>query len=258
MYRMIQAEREAQEAAQGTVREAPGGQEASDTGSLSQGEQAAGVDQERVRETIILVPGPAVWRIRGTLTVARGMLALEDAEGVLWYLPGLDRYIGYIDGLDAGEDAILEGYAPPRGSSQERYFQPLRLFIDEMEYDLAIPPEGMYLGGQTTVIREIERRDGAAGQNPGGARPRGRTARAGQDDNYEDDPDGWEDDPAIQGRRSGKRYTPPARPAWEHHHRSPWAPPAGVLDFQVDNDSFWRDDPAKQERRERDSREIWY
>jgi hypothetical protein len=255
MYRMIQAERE--EAAQETpaIQEMPGGQEPSDAGSPAQAEQ------ERVRETVILVPGPAIWRIRGNLTVAKGMLALEDAEGVLWYLPGLDRYIGYIDGLDAGEEDVLEGYAPPRGSSQERYFQPLRLFIDEMEYDLAIPPEGVYLGGQTTVIREIERRDGA-GQNPRRTQGRGRTVRAGQNDNYEDnwyedDPESREDE-AMQDRRPGKRYTPPARPVWEHHHRSPWAPPASVLDFQVDNDSFWRDDPAKQERRERDSREIWY
>jgi hypothetical protein len=265
MYRMIQAERETQAAAQGMppVQETQGSEETPGPGPLSQTEQAAGADQERVRETVILVPGPVTWRIRGTLTVAKGMLALEDAEGVLWYLPGLDRYIGYIDGLDAGEEAVLEGYAPPRGSSQERYFQPLRLFIDEMEYDLAVPPEGIYLGGSATVIREVERRDGAAGRNSGEARPGGRIGRTlpRQADNYGDGLDGddrdeWEDIPAARGRQPGNR--PPARPAWEHNHRSPWAPPSGVLDFKVDNDSFWRDDPARQERRERDSREIWY
>jgi hypothetical protein len=30
------------------------------------------------------------------------------------------------------------------------------------------------------------------------------------------------------------------------------------MDFEMDYDSFWQDDPAKRERRERDSREIWY
>jgi hypothetical protein len=255
MYRIIQAEREAQEAAK----------ERSGAGSEPPPpeEKAAAADQEKVRETIILVPGPVMRRIRGSLTVAKGMLALEDAEGVLWYLPGLDRYIGYIEGLDAGEEAAVEGYAPPRGSSQERYFQPVKLFIDEMEYDLAVPPEGVYLGGgQTTVIREIERRNGGdsaverfpSGDRKGGVRPLGRDSRE----------DGWygdeEEDSAVQDRRRpGKRSAPPpAQPVWEHPHRSPWSPPASVLDFKVDSDSFWQDDPVKREQRERDSREIWY
>jgi hypothetical protein len=189
------------------------------------------------------------------------MLALEDADGVLWYLPGLDRYIGYIEGLDAGEAAVLEGYAPARGSSQERYFQPLKLFIDEMEYDLAVPPEGMYLGGRTTVIREIGRRSGPAAPNPPEEktppRDRSKTARPGWDDGFEDD--WYEDDSREEAvRRPRKKPAADTRPAWEHNHRSPWAPPASVLDFKVDNDSFWRDDPAKRERRERDSRELWY
>jgi hypothetical protein len=251
MRQIIRAEREAQEAA----REAP------DAGSEppSQAGEASGADQERVRKTVILVPGPAIWRIRGSLTAAKGMLALEDADGVLWYLPGLDRYVGYIEGLDAGEEAVLEGYAPSRGSSQERYFQPLRLFIDEMEYDLAVPPEGIYLGGRNTVIREIGRRSDAAGQNPREEKDppgdRSRTARPEQEDGwYEDDPDEREDVSTVQDRRPRKKPAG-ARPAWEHNHRSPWAPPASVLDSKADNDSFWRDDPAA---RERDSREIWY
>jgi hypothetical protein len=224
MYRMIQAREEE-----------------------SAGEEPAGPEagEEEVRERVILVPGPALWRIRGTLTVAKGMLALEDAGGVLWYLPGLDRYIGYIEGLDAGEEAVLEGYAPPRGSSQERYFQPVKLFIDEMEYDLAIPPEGLYLGGQTTIIREIERRDRASPEPRGRADPPGRGGF--EDDAEEDGPDDWE--PPVRRREA---------PAREPRRRSPWAPPAGVFDLERDNGSFWREDPAKQERRERDSREIWY
>jgi hypothetical protein len=237
MYQMIEADREAQRAAQGTTAQGAA-QGAEVPESAGSGPEAQ--DGQIVRETVFVVPGPAIWRIRGTLTVAKGMIALEDDDGVLWYLPGLDRYIGFIDGLDAGEQAALEGYAPPRGSSQERYFQPIRLFIDEMEYDLAVPPEGVYLGGQTTIIREIERP--AAPSVPPAPPPAAENQEAG-DRRSPAGTDPWWDSPAS---------------VWQHNHTSPWAPPASILDFTMDYDSFWREDPAKQERRDRDSREIWY
>jgi hypothetical protein len=271
MYRMIQAEKQAASPAAG-----PGeGGEPAGTGQAAEGKGEGNLgarDEPAARETIIVVPGPAVWRIRGTLTAARGMLALEDGEGVLWYLPGLDRYIGFIDGLEAGEEAALEGYAPPRGSSQERYFQPIRLFIDEMAYDLTIPPYGIAIpaqgsGGQTTVIREIERR--GPGKKAGGDGGPAQGKRPGRDGPYDDDGDDdwYQDAPDTRGdpvprgrerRERSRRGNPPAPPAWEHHHKSPWAPPPSVLEFEMDYDSIWREDEAKRRQRERDSREIWY
>jgi hypothetical protein len=154
------------------------------------------------------------------------MLALEDADGVIWYLPGLDRYIGFIDGLDPGEAVDLEGYASSRGSSQERYFQPTRLILDGMDYDLAVPPYGAVPGQQTTIIREIER-------------------------------------PAPEPKEEPKPAAPveppaPAGPVWEHNHKSAWAPTNGPWDFQMDYSSIWQEDQAKRVQRERDSREIWY
>jgi hypothetical protein len=228
--------------------------------------------QEPVRETVIVVPGPATWRIRGTLTVAKGMLALDGNDGVLWYLPGLDRYIGFIDGLDAGEEAILEGYAPALGSSQERYFQPTRLFLDDMDYDLSIPPYGLvvqpYLtnpGGQT-LIRETERPLlTEAGTSPGTRVNRNETGQNAQqtgqgDSRAEAAPQSSANSGAQGTSTPWSRRTPPTPPppAWQHNHKSPWAPPTSVFDFEMDYDSFWQDDPAKQEQRERDSREIWY
>jgi hypothetical protein len=264
MYQMIEADRAARDReAQRDAQETPAA--AADTANQGSGPEVQ--DVRTVRETVFVVPGPAIWRIRGTLTVAKGMLALEDDEGVLWYLPGLDRYIGFIDGLDAGERAALEGYAPPRGSSQERYFQPIKLFIDEMEYDLAIPPEGMYLGGQTTIIREIERPAAAGGQAPQAAVTNpavatngdtgGQTGGNGADPEDRGRTEQRSRDKTGTGRRE-RRDSPVSQPVWEHRHTSPWAPPASVLDFDMDYDSFWRDDPARQEWRERDSREIWY
>lgn len=281
MYRMIQAEKNASAPAgvQAEDREQTG-QDAERNGNLNgTGNETPG------RETIIVVPGPAIWRIRGILTAAKGMLALEDDDGVLWYLPGLDRYIGFIDGLDAGEEAALEGYAPPRGSSQERYFQAIRLFLDETAYDLTIPPYGIPIpaqgpGGQTTIIREVERRGGnqdqrgqpaRTGRNTGG-QSRADSASRSRRDWYDDPPantgpvgdrrdsDGWDDEPLVRGRTGQEkpRKGPASPPAWEHSHKSPWAPPPSVLEFEMDYGSIWREDEAKRRQRERDSREIWY
>jgi hypothetical protein len=244
LAQMIQADRDAAAAA------ASASASAAAAGETVQEEtktpEAAPEEPQPMRETVIVVPGPALWRIRGTLTVAKGMLALEDSEGITWYLPGLDRYIGFIDGLDAGQDAALEGYAPPNGSSQERYFQALKLILDNMAYDLSIPPYGLAAyppqntAGQTTIIREVERREGVRANRQAGK-----------------DPGNWDDeDPAPRERRRSPHA--PSQPVWEHNHKSPWAPPAGVLDFDMDYGSFWREDPAKQERRDRESREIWY
>ncbi|MDR1443895.1 MAG: hypothetical protein LBI94_03340 [Treponema sp.] len=234
--RTLEAKKEAAETAQETpaVQEIPVVQEAPAAESAGRNDGPETPDTRTIRETVFVVPGPAVWRIRGTFTAAKGMLTLEDDDGVLWYLPGLDRYIGFIDGLDFGQKAALEGYAPPRGSSQERFFQPIKLFIDEMEYDLAVPPEGVYLGGQTS-------RAAAANQDTGDQTNRNNQKKQAGDDTV-------------------RRQNPPAPQPWQHNHKSPWAPPASVFDFQMDYDSFWQaqDDPAKQERREQDSREIWY
>jgi hypothetical protein len=247
---------------------------------------------EPARETLIVVPGPTVWRIRGTLTVAKGMLALDGNDGVLWYLPGLERYIGFIDGLDAGEEAILEGYAPALGSSQERYFQPLRLFLDDMDYDLSIPPYGFVVQPYLTDpldqarIRQTERPPlNRTGTDRTGAEQNGE-ARNGEARNGEarngEARNGEARTEAAQGPQAGERQsarqenpdrsarksrdqdrpwsrrTPPPTPVWQHDHTSPWAPPTSVFDYKIDSDSFWEEDPAKQERRERESREIWY
>jgi hypothetical protein len=260
MYQMIQAEKQAASPAQAQGEDAGG---AGDRSGAQDGTVEAAGNGPAVRETVIVVPGPTVWRIRGTLTVAKGMLALEDDEGVLWYLPGLDRYIGFIDGLDAGEEAILEGYAPPRGSSQERYFQALRLFIDEMAYDLTIPPYGIPVpagnpGGHTTVIREIERRSDNRGAPEGRGESRAKGRREPGDAWPQDEADDWDDDPWDGDRREKAGKSPASRPAWEHNHKSPWAPPTSVFDIEMDNDSIWQKDEAKRRQRERDSREIWY
>jgi hypothetical protein len=96
-----------------------------------------------VPDTVYTVPGPSKRTINGILGVSRGMITLTDKRGVTWYVVGLDRYVGFIGGLDLGEKVELEGYAPAApGSSQERLFQATNLFLDGMDYELIPLPEG--------------------------------------------------------------------------------------------------------------------
>jgi hypothetical protein len=91
-----------------------------------------------------IAPGPSKVIINGVLGVSRGMITLTDKNGVAWYILGLDRFIGFISGLDIGERVELEGYAPPTpGSSQERFFQVTKLRLDEMDYELTPLPNGV-------------------------------------------------------------------------------------------------------------------
>jgi hypothetical protein len=275
LTQIVRSEREAaaneaaNAAAAGAAADGTAANAATDTGAAGNeapGEAEGVQPTEPVRETIIVVPGPTTWRIPGILTVAKGMLALDGDDGVLWYLPGLERYIGFIDGLDAGEAVILEGYASAMGSSQERYFQPTRIFIDDMGYDLSIPPYGLlaqpYLtnpSGQT-LIREAAPLTGttrdpspAAGRNDAVQNGQSETGQNGQGQAAQNSRD--ETRPPWSRRESPS----PQAPVWQHNHTSPWAPPTSVFDFDPDyDDSFWQDDPAKLEQRERDSREIWY
>jgi hypothetical protein len=78
--------------------------------------------------------------ISGVLGVSRGMVTLNDKNGAAWYVPGLDRYIGFINGLDLGEAVTLEGYASS-GSSQEKFFQVTKFILDGISYEFAPPPE---------------------------------------------------------------------------------------------------------------------
>jgi hypothetical protein len=79
--------------------------------------------------------------ISGNLGISRGMLSLESG-GVLYYVRGLDRFIGFIDGLKEGAALSLEGYAfdSPRLPGA-KIFRVTELRLNGKSYDLAPPVE---------------------------------------------------------------------------------------------------------------------
>ncbi|MDR1099142.1 MAG: hypothetical protein LBL28_01540 [Treponema sp.] len=93
-------------------------------------------------------PGPGFGRgeaektaISGNLGISSGMISLESG-GTLYYVIGLNRFIGFIDGLKEGAAVSLEGYAfeAPRLSGA-MLFRVTELRLSGKSYDLS-PPGG--------------------------------------------------------------------------------------------------------------------
>jgi hypothetical protein len=100
--------------------------------------------------------GPEKITLNGVLDVKGGMIALENS-GVTYYLVGLDRFIGFIDGLKAGTAVKLEGFIaplpqppspevrsgrqPPTATTQQnadqRFFRVIKLTLGGKDYELA-------------------------------------------------------------------------------------------------------------------------
>ena len=60
-------------------------------------------------------PAPESATVTGNLTIAQGMIAVVSGD-TTWLVRGLNRYVGFIDGLKEGAQVTLEGYATPAGS----------------------------------------------------------------------------------------------------------------------------------------------
>jgi hypothetical protein len=69
------------------------------------------------------------------------MISLES-DGSLYYVTGLDRFFGFIDGLKEGAAVSLTGYAfdSPRRSGT-KVFRVTQLDLNGKSYDLALPAE---------------------------------------------------------------------------------------------------------------------
>jgi hypothetical protein len=84
---------------------------------------------------------PEKTEIRGNLGISHGFISVESG-GVVYYVMGLQRFIGFIDGLKAGAGVILEGYVLPQQNQNPRFFRATKLDIGGKDYDLS-PPPGM-------------------------------------------------------------------------------------------------------------------
>jgi hypothetical protein len=80
--------------------------------------------------------------VSGTLQLQNGAIAVVNG-GTAYYVPTLERFIGFIDGLKEGAQVSVEGYAAPNN-----YVQAVKLTIGGKSYDLVpIGQQGMAYNG---------------------------------------------------------------------------------------------------------------
>jgi hypothetical protein len=130
--------------------------------------------------------------LSGSLGLSRGRIALESG-GTTYYIAGIDRLIGFVDGLKEGASVSLEGWAFPLPRSEtEQIFRAAKLGFNGKDYELgsqerlAFPRHGFGFGrgnGFEPGYRPAPRFDRAPGfgppscHNPRQARPQGRDHR---------------------------------------------------------------------------------
>ena len=71
--------------------------------------------------------------VTGTLQLQNGTIAVVDGNNV-YFVPVLERYIGFIDGLKEGTQVSLEGFSTGNGN----YVQPSKLILNGKTYDFPI------------------------------------------------------------------------------------------------------------------------
>jgi hypothetical protein len=78
--------------------------------------------------------------ITGNLTIDKGSIAIKQGDTV-YIVPGLQRFVGFIDSLKEGAQASVEGFAvPSRWDPQTKYVRVTRLNIGGQDYDMDASP----------------------------------------------------------------------------------------------------------------------
>jgi hypothetical protein len=79
----------------------------------------------------------ATTTVSGTLTLKSGRIVLKDGS-TTYYTRGLERFIGFIDGLQDGAQVTMEGYvsAPSIEGENERLFFPVKLTLSGKIYEV--------------------------------------------------------------------------------------------------------------------------
>jgi len=109
-------------------------------------------------------PSPESVSVSGNLTLAQGMIAVVSGD-TTWLVRGLNRYVGFIDGLKEGATVTLEGYAmsSPR-NDKTKLLQAQKMTLNGKDYEL----------GRQWQQQDRQRQDVKPGPMQRQERPRGR------------------------------------------------------------------------------------
>jgi hypothetical protein len=119
--------------------------------------------------------------VSGSMTVARGFPAVKSGD-VTYIVSGINRLIGFIDGLKEGTQVTIEGTAMAiSGNANMKYLRPSKLTLGGKTYDMATPGGNLGMGmgpqwGYQTPPRDSYRQPAppAPPAPPGRMDPRGR------------------------------------------------------------------------------------
>jgi hypothetical protein len=80
---------------------------------------------------------PATTTVNGTLGLSGGRIILKSGD-TSYYTRGLERFIGFIDGLKEGAQVAIEGYVSPpsREGATERLLFPVKLTLNGKDYEV--------------------------------------------------------------------------------------------------------------------------
>jgi len=92
-------------------------------------------------------PAPESATVTGNLTIAQGMIAVVSGD-TTWLVRGLNRYVGFIDGLKEGAQVTLEGYATParQGDKNIKSLHVQKMTLNGKDYELARPQQRQWQG----------------------------------------------------------------------------------------------------------------
>jgi hypothetical protein len=78
--------------------------------------------------------------IRGTLGLSNGRISVVS-NNVTYYVRGLERFVGFIDGLKEGAQVSLDGYAsvPTVEGQTDRLFRAVKLTLNGKNYEVGSP-----------------------------------------------------------------------------------------------------------------------
>jgi hypothetical protein len=81
--------------------------------------------------------------IKGTLGLSNGRISVVSGN-ITYYVRGLGRFVGFIDGLKEGAQVSLDGYAsaPKIEGQKDRLFYPVTLTFNGKNYEVGSPNAG--------------------------------------------------------------------------------------------------------------------
>jgi hypothetical protein len=87
--------------------------------------------------------------IRGTLGLSGGRISVVSGN-ITYYVNGLSRFVGFIDGLKEGAQVSLDGYAtaPIIEGQNYRAFYPVTLTLNGKNYEVGSPTAGSMAPGR--------------------------------------------------------------------------------------------------------------